>query len=237
MARMRCRSSPPSMGGLATAAAFSAGLISVGVLISGDVSADAFVSLAAATERDRVQARDRRREPLPARLSGAGFASVDVLRENTPIDAAAAAFAAATAVAAADVVASLSERRGGAASVFVLAIDGTDTDMSMAMVSPARVFRRRSNSGFGNRGRRRRFRLDYRRGRAWPYRSRRRFQNLGPDFGDRLSRYALVRIRPHQRAFEASRIDELRAASSVRGDARHRSGVARDRSDAGWRVV
>ena len=71
-------------------------------------------------------------------------------------------------------------------------------------------FRRRSNTGFGNRGRRRRFRLDYRRGRAWPYRSRRRFQNLGPDFGDRLSRYALVRIRPHQRAFEASRIDELR---------------------------
>src|SRR6185295_13263678 len=35
---------------------------------------------------------------------------------------------AATAAAAADVVASLSKRRGGAAAVFVLAIDGTDTD-------------------------------------------------------------------------------------------------------------
>ena len=106
--------------------------------------------LAAATLESGVRSRNRRREPLPARLSGVGFASVDVLRENTPIDAAAAAFAAATAVAAADVVASLSERRAGAASVFVLAIDGTDTDDVDGDGVAARLLRRSHSSIAGS---------------------------------------------------------------------------------------
>ena len=139
-------------------------------------------------------------EPLPAVHPALGLLPW-MVSENTPIDATAAAFAAATAVAAADVVVSLSsERRAGAISRIVLSNRRhLYRRCRWRWCRLARLLRRShssSSSGFGNWGRRRSSRLDYRRGRAWPYRSRRRFQNLGPDFGDRLSRYALVRIGP-----------------------------------------